>query len=270
MDNAAPSPNAAAFGPTDRARDAQAEDARAEATRAKAGRMLDRMAEMAMERAEALHAAALDAIRDRDAATTRDLELAFDRLGRGLRHTLALQAYLARQHREAADKAAAGARARAAEKTERRSRVARVLAHSICSDQALDFRTAAHLANGMWEQLVETREIDEALALAEHPIEEIVLRLCRDMGVKPELVLLLDPDGPEARKPPRRYASETYLPDEEDEVDDWWPNEGPDRGRYWYRTRSLKRPGIVTGWYDMAGGNNPIEGLPWDLPPDTG
>jgi hypothetical protein len=235
----------------------------------RAGRMLDRMAEMAMERAEALHAASLQAIRDRDAAATREFELAFDRLGRGLRHTLALQAHFARQDREATDKAAAGARARATEKAERRNRVARVVAHSICSDQNLDFRSPAHLANGMWEQLAE-REIDEALALAEHPIEEIVLRLCRDMGVKPELVLLLDPDGPEARKPPRRYASETYLPDEEDEVDDWWPNEGPDQGRYWYRTRSLKRPDIITGWYDMAGGNTPIEGLPWDQPPDTG
>ena len=267
MNNAAPSPTATPD-PTD-----PDEAARAEATRARAeraGRVLDRMADMAMERAEALHAASLDAIRDRDAAATREFELAFDRLGRGLRHTLALQAHFARQDREATDKDATRARARATEKAERRNRVARIVAHSICSDQAIDFRTGAHLANGMWEQLIETREIDEALALADHPIEEIVLRLCRDMGVKPELVLLLDPDGPEARTPPRRYASETYLPDEEDEVDDWWPNEGPDQGRYWYRTRSLKFPDLVTGWYDMAGGSNPIEGLPWDQPPDTG
>jgi hypothetical protein len=235
----------------------------------RAGRMLDRMAEMAMERAEALHVASLDAIRDRDAAATREFELAFDRLGRGLRQTLALQAYLARQDREATDKEAAGARASAAEKTKRRNTVARVLAHSICADQNLDFRTSAHLAHGMWEQLAE-REIDEALALAEHPIEEIVLRLCRDIGVKPELVLLLDPDGPAARTPPQRYANEGWLPDEADDVDEWWPHEGPDKGRYWYRTHSLKHPHIVTGWYDMAGINNPIEGLPWDQPPDTG
>jgi hypothetical protein len=235
----------------------------------RAGRMLDRMAEMAMERAEALHTASLDAIRDRDAVATREFELAFDRLGRGLRQTLALQAYLARQDREAVDKEAAGARARATEKAERRNTVARVVAHSICSDQNLDFRTSAHLAHGMWEQLAE-REIDEALALAEHPIEEIVLRLCRDIGVKPELVLLLDPDGPAARTPPRRYANEGWLPDEADDVDEWWPHEGPDKGRYWYRTRDpLKHPGIVTGWYDMELGG-PIEGLPWDQPPDPG
>jgi hypothetical protein len=240
---------------------------RAEAERASA--LLGRLAAMAMEQAEVMHQAVLAAVEAEDTAKVKAFGLAFDRAARGVRQTLAIEAHLARQRRDAATKATAEARARATEKTERRNRVARIVAHSICADQNLDFRTAAHLAHGMWDQLIETREIDEALALAEHPIEEIVLRLCREMAIKPQLVLLLDPDGPEARKPPRRYATDNYMPDDDDDVEEWWPNEGPERGRYWYRTRNPKHPGIFTGWYDMELGG-PIEGLPWDQAPDPG
>ncbi|MGO4128286.1 hypothetical protein AB4Z01_28095, partial [Inquilinus sp. YAF38] len=54
-----------------------------------AARMLDRLAEMAMERAEAMHAASLAAIKAGDTAAVKDLELSLDRVGRGVRHALA-------------------------------------------------------------------------------------------------------------------------------------------------------------------------------------
>ncbi|KGM30037.1 hypothetical protein, partial [Inquilinus limosus] len=70
----------------------------------RAGRMLDRLAEMAMERAEAMHAASLAAIRAGDAATTRDLELSLDRIARGVRRLLALKLHLAQKRQEMAEK----------------------------------------------------------------------------------------------------------------------------------------------------------------------
>ncbi|KGM30347.1 hypothetical protein, partial [Inquilinus limosus] len=67
-------------------------------------RILDRLTEMAMERAEAMHAASLAAIGAGDAATTRDLELSLDRIARGVRRLLALKLHLAQKRQEMAEK----------------------------------------------------------------------------------------------------------------------------------------------------------------------
>ena len=79
----------------------------------RAGRMLDRLAEMAMERAEAMHAASLAAIKAGDAAAVKDLEISLDRIARGVRRALALKLHFAQKRQEIAQKAAAHARDRA-------------------------------------------------------------------------------------------------------------------------------------------------------------
>ncbi|WP_395674641.1 hypothetical protein [Inquilinus sp.] len=100
----------------------------------RAGRMLDRLADMAMEQAEATHQAMLAATRAGDAAQAKDFGLAFDRAARGVRRTLALQFRLVRERQEMADKAAAQARDRAAETARRRRQVAGLVTRSIAAD----------------------------------------------------------------------------------------------------------------------------------------
>ncbi|MBW8723664.1 MAG: hypothetical protein JF625_00715, partial [Inquilinus limosus] len=141
----------------------------------RAGRMLDRLAEMAMERAEAMHAASLAAIKAGDTAAAKDLELSLDRAGRCVRRALALKLRLVRERQEMADKAAAQARDRAEEKAERRRQVARAVDRSIAADRGTDGPEAERLSAGLWERLIEDEEIDAALA--GQPIEAIVIRL---------------------------------------------------------------------------------------------
>ncbi|WP_395676576.1 hypothetical protein [Inquilinus sp.] len=164
----------------------------------RAARMLDRLAEMAMERAEAMHVASLAAIKAGDTAAAKDLELSLDRVGRCVRRALALKLRLARDRQEMADKAAVQARDRAAEKAERRRQVARAVSHSIAADRGVDEPGAERLSAGMWERLIEDEEIDAALA--GQPIEEIVICLCRDIGIDPKLVLEDEPGRGRPRK----------------------------------------------------------------------
>jgi len=64
--------------------------------------------------------------------------------------------------------------------------VARAVGCSLGGDYRLDTEQAKTCVAELWERLVEDPEIDADLALAEHPLEEIVLRLCHDMGIHPD------------------------------------------------------------------------------------
>lgn len=226
----------------------------------RAERMLDRFAEMATEQAEALHQAALAALEAGDIAKARELGLAFDRVGRGLRRALALQARLARAYQELADRDAAGIRDRAGEKAQRRREVARAVAGSIDGDDTVDTERGEALTADMWERLVEDGEVDAALAQDGYPLEEIVLQLCRDIGIRPDPAWL-DPDC--SGRSDRREAEDTGVPEPP-----WWPDgDGKDAGRYWYLPKSptVPRP----GWYDTETGQR-LDRPPWDTEPDDG
>jgi hypothetical protein len=230
---------------------------RAEAERA--GRMLDRLAEMAMERAEAMHAASLAAIKAGDTAAAKDLELSLDRVARGIRRTLALKAHFARRCSEAADKAAAETRARAAEKERRRRQVARIVTSSITTDPNFDNGERLLAATEMWGRLLEKEDIDAALALADHPIEEIVLRLCRDMDVQPEFILMADPDATAQAPTKDTAATDQHGPR-------FWPRTGPDYARY------VRRQSVMGGpftWFDNDTGTR-LDQPPWEQNPDDG
>ncbi|WP_155888608.1 hypothetical protein [Inquilinus limosus] len=153
---------------------------------------------MAMERAEAMQLQALAAIKANDTDRARTLELALDRLDRGVRRTLAIKAHLAQKRREAADKAAAEARARGEAKSRRRQQVQRLVAWSMAAaDGDMEADDVVYVSAAVLGRMLYDPEIDAALDLAEHPIEEIVIRLCREMNIRPELVLpCFDPSGP--------------------------------------------------------------------------
>ncbi|MGO4722924.1 MULTISPECIES: hypothetical protein [unclassified Inquilinus] len=233
---------------------------------------LDRLAEMAMEQAEIMHQALLSAARADDAAKAKEFGLAFDRAARGVRRAVALQAQLARQRREEADKAAAGSRARAEDKAGRRRQVARAVVCSLADDRGPDTEQAKAGVAKLWERLVEDPEIDAGLALAEHPLEEIVFHLCRDMGIHPDPAWLdpgysgADWESYRRLKQEDRGAEDRGAEDPPDPAGPcFWPQEGEAAGRYWYLKPSAKAPGVVTGWHDIETQER-LDRPPWELP----
>ncbi|MGO1080305.1 hypothetical protein [Inquilinus sp. CA228] len=221
----------------------------------RAARMLDRFAEMAMEQAEAMHQAVLAAAKAGDAGGAKEFSLAFDRVGRSLRRALALQVHLARKVREAADKAAE-ASARVELKERRRRQVARVVTSSITTDPNLDAGERLLAATETWGRLLEKDDIDAALALADHPIEEIILRLCRDIDVQPEFILMADPDA------------KAQAPAKDDSATDehglrFWPRTGRDYARY---SRKQSIMGGPFYWFDNDTRTR-HDRLPWEPEP---
>ncbi|WP_225769328.1 hypothetical protein [Inquilinus sp. Marseille-Q2685] len=228
-----------------------------------AARMLDRLAEMAMEQAEAMHRATMAAVQADDAARAKEYGLAFDRAGRAVRHMLALKLHLARKRQEMAEKAAAHARDSAAAKETRRFRVARAVACSVAANRDLDAETCEAQIAAMWRRLVDDPGIDADLSLSGHALEEIVFHLCRDMGIRPDPAWI-DPDYSGAdwfgrRRKPKDGEDKPPAP--------WWPEEGPDTARYWHLDESDKVP--VQGWYDIETGER-LDRAPWLLKPGGG
>jgi hypothetical protein len=135
--------------------------------------------------------------------------------------------------------------------------VARVVTSSITTDPDFENDERLGATTGMWRQLLEDDDIDAALALADHPIEEIVLRLCQDMDVQPEFLLMADPEAT-AQAP----AKDLSATDAEGLVH--WPRTGPDQGRWQRRTS------VVDGrtfWFDVDTCRR-SDTPPWLLKPD--
>jgi len=225
-----------------------------------AARVLDRLAEMAMERAEALHAASLAAIKAGDAAAVKDLEISLDRIARGIRRTLALKLHFAQKRQEIAQKAAAHARDRAEEKTQRRRQVARAVSCSIGGDDSVDAKKGEALLADLWERLIEDEEIDAALSLAGHPLEEIVIHLCRDMGIHPDPAWL-NPDYSGAKWSYGHEAEDDEPESESESESRLWPETGPEQGRYFYFKGNRKIPPC---WIDLFTEKR-LDRPPWEL-----
>ena len=231
---------------------------------ARAGRMLDRLAEMAMEQAEATHKALLAAVAAGEATQAKEFGLAFDRASRGVRRCLALQVLLARKRQEIAAKAAAEARSRAAETETRRQRVARAVSCSVAADRDLDADTCEAQIAAMWKRLVDDPEIDAGLA--GQPLEAIVFQLCRDMRIRPDPAWL-NPDYSGADWFGRRRRAAAEGEQDDKPAAPWWPEDGPDAGRYWHLDQSDRIP--VQGWYDIETGER-LRCAPWLLKPGGG
>lgn len=229
----------------------------------RAARMLDRLAEMAMQQAEAMHQATMAAVEADDAAKAKEFGLVFDRAGRGVRHVLALKLHLAKKRQEMAEMVAVHARDRAAAKETRRHRVARAVACSVAANRDLDAETCEAQIAAMWKRLVDDPAIDADLSLSEHALEAIVFQLCRDLRIRPDPAWL-DPEYSGAdwfgrRKKAAKDGDKPPVP--------WWPEDGPDAGRYWHLDESDKIP--VQGWYDIETGKR-LDRAPWLPKPGSG
>jgi hypothetical protein len=227
--------------------------------------LLDRLAGMAMEQAEAMHQATMAAVRADDATKAKEYGLAFERAGRGVSRMLALKLHFARKRQEMAEKAALHARGSAAAKEVRRNRVARAVSCSVAADRDLDAESCEAQIAAMWRRLVDDPEIDADLDAAGHSLEEIVFHLCRDMRIRPD-VAWLNPDYSGADWFGRRKRANEGE-DGEKPPASWWPEDGPDAARYWHLDESDKIP--VQGWYDIETGEKP-DCAPWLLKPGGG
>ena len=157
---------------------------------------------------------------------------------------------MAREQQETTGKKAADARARSEEKAQRRRQVARAVNQSIDADDKIDAEKAERLTAELWERLVEDEDLDAELAIHDHPLEEVVIHLCRDLGIRPDPAWL-DPDysGADGRKAKG-----------DDSGSCGWPEDGPDAGRYW----RFPEP----GWYDLETGKK-LRRPPWELKPNS-
>ncbi len=141
---------------------------------------LARLAEIGMEIAEAAGRQARGLAEGEQPAS--DPALSFSRAARAVRLTIALQARLVAER--AASERAAGA-ARASEASRRRDRihtkVERAL-EQVAEAEGAEADAVEHLSSAAWEKLTETDD-EELLDL---PMEELVARICADLGLSPD------------------------------------------------------------------------------------
>jgi hypothetical protein len=143
-------------------------------------RMLEELSEIAMDLARALGAQAL-AVAAEDPPRAAELSLAFTRMARTVRQTLALEARL-RQQVEARDlrlEAERRTRAARAANNQRKLQVAEIAREAIEAGVADD---------GVGEALAELYERlgDDEVDFTDRPIGALVAKICRDLGVSPD------------------------------------------------------------------------------------
>jgi hypothetical protein len=152
----------------------------ARAAGARQTRMLEELSGIAMDLARALGREAL-AVAAEDPPRAAELSLAFTRMARTVRQTLALEARL-RQQAEARDlrlDAERRTRAHQAANNQRKLRVAEIAREAIETGGADDC-VGAVLAE-LYERLG-----DDEVDFTDRPIGALVAKICRDLGVRPD------------------------------------------------------------------------------------
>lgn len=160
--------------------------------------MLSELAGLAMEMARGFQAQCVAALKAGDLDRAEKAETRFSNLFLGIRRAVALKAKL-RQQREEAQRAAEDRRdRRQAGKDDRRQAVAQRLSRAI--DVAVGKPEAKErLTTELWTRLTEDERIDADLADTVLPLETLILRLGRDIGLsRRALAAGLDPDGAKA------------------------------------------------------------------------
>jgi hypothetical protein len=149
--------------------------------------MLGRLAEVGLNVALAVERQALEAA---SAAPPGELALAYGRVSRAVRLTIALQARLLKDLQELDDVAARkqareqadAGRERQIAEAARKARVERIVERLI-HDEAADEGEADRLADEAYERL----EHDDIYGdLLDRPVSEIIERVCKDLGLAPD------------------------------------------------------------------------------------
>jgi hypothetical protein len=141
--------------------------------------MLTRLAEIGMEIAEAAGRRAQASLAAEAEPAGADPGLAFTRVARAVRQTLALQSQLMKDL--AAVEREAG-HVRFSEAGARKRRMQRILGEAIHAEHGGDFEIR-HLTRQVRERLGDPDEYGDVLA---RPVAETMARICRDLGLSPD------------------------------------------------------------------------------------
>jgi hypothetical protein len=148
-----------------------------------------------------------------------DPVLAFTRVARAVRQTIALEAQLAEDHRTRGEKTETARKQRAAaardeHRANQLDKVERVVEATLDAKAGKDWRERERLEDEFRERL---KDFDDYAHCGKRPIGEIIARICRDLGVTPDWARWVDAAwaGDEmATKPPGSpYAAWPPAPD---------------------------------------------------------
>ena len=182
--------------------------------------MLRELADIGMEIARAVQgevrAQAETAVETEAPKIVAELGLAFSRVSRAVRQTLALEARLEddRLERQRAAKEAEEARSQAdGEMAERAAKVKAKLMQLIHPDRERDHRWD----DVDWEDLNDDQDDDEGF-VSDRPAADVVAGVCGDLGLKPDLSLWADGDSAAASTPRGADEASPAAPEEHREA----------------------------------------------------
>lgn len=154
--------------------------------------MLSRMAHLAEALATGFQARGMAALEADDLDRAGEAETRFSSLFLGIRRAIALKMKLRKRHEEAGREAEADRDRRQDEKDDRREAVAEGVSRGIAAGKP---EAREKLTADLWERLTEDERIDADLADTALPIEALIRRLCREIGLsRHALAAALDPD----------------------------------------------------------------------------
>jgi hypothetical protein len=145
--------------------------------------MLQELAEMGMDMARTVHRRATAEPAADAEPNTIDLALMFSRLARTVRQTLALQA-------------------RAKLCVGRKMTVRRIVERAIDADTGVSDSDTDNLLTDLYERLADQDDAD----FTDRPVADLVVRICRDLGVKMDWALWQD-EAAEPFEIPARFPS---------------------------------------------------------------
>jgi hypothetical protein len=188
--------------------------------------MLSRMAALAEELAAGFQVQGVAALKGGDLDRAEKAEGGFSRLFLGIRRAIALTARLSQQREEAQRQAAAGRGRRQEQKDRRRQAVAQRVSRAIA---VVKPEAQERLTADLWDRLIENDRIDADLADTALPIETLIRRLGREIGLADSAIAYgLDPDRAKAdRAAAAARAWRPAVTPAGDDTDDPDPDEEP-------------------------------------------
>ncbi|MGF6231195.1 hypothetical protein QFZ27_005150 [Inquilinus ginsengisoli] len=212
--------------------------------------VLSELTELALGLARGFQAQGVAALDAGDLDRAGEAETRFSSLFLGIRRAIALKMKLREQHEKAQREAESHKDRRRDEKDRRRQTVAERVSRAIAAEKP---EAKERLTAELWERLAEDERIDADLADTALPIEILIQRLRRDIGLSRRA---LDPDGTAGAdaagpKSPRGTAGRAAAapppqdPSFPDEHFIWASDLGGPEGEYWRHDLST---GEVFDW----------------------
>ncbi|WP_395676432.1 hypothetical protein [Inquilinus sp.] len=244
--------------------------------------VLDELVDLGMDLARSFKAKSKDLLKADDLDRAAVAEASFNRTALGVRRAIVLKARLDGQREEARHRAVARKDRLQDRKDDRRQAIAQGLSRAIATVKP---EARERLTADLWTRLAEGDRIDADLADTALPVETLILRLGRAIGLAPSAITYgLDPAMAKARAAQAAAASKPSGPKPWDEVPVISPLPKSPPGLYklgYYRmfpAADLGLPGdghhvvnTTTGEVYSLDGNKIIRQLPMDdRPPEPG